>query len=146
MKLGTILLVEDNRADQVLFRQALKEMGWDGELKVVCDGVEAIAFLRRVGKYTKESEPDLIVLDINIPKLNGIEVLTLIKADKGLSQLPIVIFTTSEAPSDKQRAALADCYIVKPAEVDKYFESVRETIEKFERLTPRPQSGPKNGS
>ena len=110
------------------------EMGWDGELKVVCDGVEAIAFLRREGKYAKKSEPGLIVLDINIPKLNGIEVLAAIKTDPGLGKLPIVIFTTSEAPSDRQRAAQADCYLVKPAEVDKYFEAVKETIEKFECL------------
>ena len=134
MKISSILLVEDNRADQVLFQQALKEMRWAGKLRVVLDGAEAMAFLRRQGKYANESAPDLVILDLNIPKLNGIEVLEQIKADAALGHLPVVIFTTSEAPSDRLKASAADRYLVKPAEVDKYFELVRDTIEKAESL------------
>jgi chemotaxis family two-component system response regulator Rcp1 len=127
-----ILLVEDNPADVLLTMEALKEGDISHELNVVNDGAEAIAYLRRKGKYTDAVLPDIILLDINLPKKNGFEVLAEIKEDQRLKSIPVIILTTSSARQDIRRAydLHANCYIVKPLDFDAFLNVVR-SIEDF---------------
>jgi len=128
-----ILLVEDNPADVLLTMEALKEGDISYELNVVNDGADAIAYLRRKGKYTDVLLlPDIILLDINLPKKNGFEVLSEIKEDQGLKSIPVIILTTSSAKQDIRRAydLHANCYIVKPLDFDAFLNVVR-SIEDF---------------
>jgi chemotaxis family two-component system response regulator Rcp1 len=131
-KTVNILLVEDNPADVLLTMEALKEGDISHELNVVNDGAEAIAYLRRKGKYTDVVLPDLILLDINLPKKNGFEVLSEIKEDQRLKSIPVIILTTSSARQDVRRAydLHANCYIVKPLDFDAFLNVVR-SIEDF---------------
>ena len=127
-----ILLVEDNPGDVRLTREALKEGKVLNHLSVVEDGVEAIAFLRREGKYADAVRPDLILLDLNLPKKDGREVLEDIKTDPGLRSIPVVVLTTSRAEQDILRSydLHANCYITKPVDVQQ-FVSVVKFIEEF---------------
>jgi CheY-like chemotaxis protein len=127
-----ILLVEDNPGDVRLTIEGLKEGKVNNNLYVVEDGVEAIAFLRREGKYSEAVRPDLILLDLNLPKKDGREVLTEIKADKDLRTIPVVVLTTSEAEQDILKAYMlhANCYITKPVDLEQFI-SVVSSIEDF---------------
>jgi CheY-like chemotaxis protein len=122
-----ILLVEDNPTDIELSRQALEEVKLVNQLDVVRDGVEAIQFLRRTGRYASALRPDLILLDLNLPKKDGREVLTEIKADPGLKTIPVVVLTTSEEEEDVLRSyeLQANCYIAKPLDLEKFLSVVR---------------------
>jgi len=126
------LLVEDNPADVRLAKYALRASGSESVLTVVSNGEEAIAFLRRTGSYAEAVRPDLILLDLNMPRKDGREVLAEVKADPVLRRIPVVVFTTSRAESDIIRCydLAANCYIVKPADVDLYLETLR-AIEHF---------------
>lgn len=127
-----ILLVEDNPGDVVLTREALREAKIHNRLSVATDGVEAMAFLRKEGQYREAPRPDLILLDLNMPRKNGIEVLREIKADAALKTIPVVILTTSGADQDVLKAYefSANCYVTKP--VDLYqFVKVVHTIDEF---------------
>ena len=127
-----ILLVEDNLGDVRLTIEGLKEGKVNNNLYVVEDGVEAMAFLRREGKYSEAVRPDLILLDLNLPKKDGREVLTEIKADKNLRTIPVVVLTTSEAEQDIRNAYMlhANCYITKPVDLEQFI-SVVTSIEDF---------------
>jgi CheY-like chemotaxis protein len=127
-----ILLVEDNPGDVRLTIEGLKESKVSNNLHVVEDGVEAMAFLRREGKYSEAVRPDLILLDLNLPKKDGREVLTEIKADKNLRTIPVVVLTTSEAEQDILKAYMlhANCYITKPVDLEQFI-SVVTSIEDF---------------
>jgi chemotaxis family two-component system response regulator Rcp1 len=127
-----ILLVEDNPADVLLTMEALKEGDISHELNVVNDGADAISYLRRKGKYTDVILPDIILLDINLPKKNGFEVLAEIKEDQRLKSIPVIILTTSSAKQDIRKAydLHANCYIVKPLDFDAFLDVVR-SIEDF---------------
>jgi len=127
-----ILLVEDNPGDVRLTREALKEGKLSNNLNVVEDGVEAMAFLRKEGKYTYAPHPDLIMLDLNLPKKDGREVLAEIKEDPGLKRIPVVILTTSQAEQDILRTydLHANCYITKPVDLDQFI-TVVQTIQNF---------------
>jgi chemotaxis family two-component system response regulator Rcp1 len=127
-----ILLVEDNPADVLLTMEALKEGDISHELNVVNDGADAVAYLRQKGKYTGVVLPDIILLDINLPKKNGFEVLAEIKEDPRLKSIPVIILTTSSAKQDVRRAydLHANCYIVKPLDFDAFLNVVR-SIEDF---------------
>lgn len=127
-----ILLVEDNAGDVRLTREALKDGKVSNNLRVVRDGVEALAYLRREGKYAKAATPDLILLDLNLPKKDGREVLATIKADPNLRRIPVVILTTSEGEEDVLRAynLNANCYITKPVDLAQFVRIVR-SIESF---------------
>jgi len=132
-KTVSILLVEDNPADVLLTMEALKEGDISYELNVVNDGADAIAYLRRKGKYADVAPPpDIILLDINLPKKNGFEVLSEIKEDQRLKSIPVIILTTSSAKQDIRRAydLHANCYIVKPLDFDAFLNVVR-SIEDF---------------
>jgi chemotaxis family two-component system response regulator Rcp1 len=131
-KVVEILLVEDNPGDVRLTQEAFKEGKMINKLSVVEDGVEAMAFLRREGKYTDVPRPDLILLDLNMPKKDGREVLAEIKKDPNLKNIPVIILTTSQAEQDilKSYNLHANCYITKPVDL-KQFNRVVKTIKDF---------------
>lgn len=123
-----ILLVEDNEDDIVLEREALTEAKLVNLMSVVRDGVEAMAYLRREGKYKNARVPGLILLDINMPRKNGFEVLNEIKDDPALMHIPVVMLTTSDNEADviKSYAKGACSYITKPMDFDKFREVVKQ--------------------
>lgn len=127
-----VLLVEDNPGDVRLTREALKEGKVHNNLHVAPDGVEALAFLRREGRYADAVRPDLILLDLNLPRKGGREVLEEIKGDPALRHIPVVILTSSQAEQDIARAydLHANCYISKPVDLDQFITVVR-SIEDF---------------
>ena len=122
-----ILLVEDNPGDVRLTLEAFKDGKVHNKMSVVEDGMEAMAFLRREGKYTDEVCPDLILLDLNLPKKDGREVLAEIKQDPKLRSIPVVILTTSDAESDiaKTYDLHANCYITKPIDLGQFIDVVK---------------------
>ena len=127
-----ILLVEDNPDDVDLTIEAFRENGFSHQLYVVEDGLEALAFLRRQGAYDKAPKPDLILLDLNLPKQSGHEVLAEIKNDPVLRSIPIVVLTSSAAESDVRRSyeLAANGYVTKPAGLEEFFGLVR-AIDRF---------------
>ena len=127
-----VLLVEDNPGDVRLTREALREGKVRNNLSVVSDGVEAVAFLRKEGKYANAVRPDVILLDLNLPKKDGREVLQDIKADPALRHIPVVILTSSQAEQDILRAydLHANCYVTKPVDFEQFITVVR-SIEDF---------------
>jgi two-component system response regulator len=127
-----ILLVEDNPGDVELTREALHDSKVHMNLSVVSDGVEALAFLRRQTRYADAPRPDLILLDLNLPRKDGRGVLAEIKADPELRQIPVVILTSSQAEQDILRAyeLHANCYVTKPVDLDQFVTIVR-SIEQF---------------
>jgi two-component system, chemotaxis family, response regulator Rcp1 len=127
-----VLLVEDNPGDVRLTREALKEGKVRNNLHVVADGVEAIAFLKKQGKFSAAVRPDVILLDLNLPRKDGREVLEEIKADASLRHIPVVILTSSQAEQDIVRAydLHANCYVTKPVDFEQFITVVR-SIEDF---------------
>lgn len=127
-----ILLVEDNPGDVRLTQEALKEGKVMNVLNTVSDGEEALAYLRRQGRYARTTRPDLILLDLNLPRKSGQEVLAEIKDDPDLRRIPVVILTVSEAEQDiiKSYNLHANCYITKPVNLEQFMEVIR-TIEDF---------------
>jgi CheY-like chemotaxis protein len=127
-----ILLVEDNPGDVRLTMEALREAKVHNRVNVAPDGVEAMAYLRREDRYADAPRPDLILLDLNLPKKDGREVLAEIKADDRLKHIPVVILTTSRAEQDilKSYDLHANCYVTKPVDLDQFINVVR-SIEDF---------------
>ncbi len=127
-----ILLVEDNPGDARLAREGLGECKIHNNLHVVEDGVKAMAFLRRQGQYAKSPRPDLILLDLNLPRKDGREVLREVKEDESLRMIPIVVLTTSKAEEDivKSYSLHANCYVTKPLALQQFLEVVH-SIEDF---------------
>ena len=127
-----ILLVEDNPADIRLAQEAFKDAKVRNILHTVGDGVEAMAFLRRQGKYAEVGRPDLILLDLNLPKKDGREVLAEIKTDERLKLIPVVILTVSKDEEDilKTYNLHANCYITKPIDFEQFMKVVK-SIEEF---------------
>ena len=127
-----LLLVEDSEPDVRLTMEALREAKVKNRLWVVEDGVEAMAFLRRQDGHADAPRPDLILLDLNLPRKDGREVLREIKADESLKRIPVVILTTSRSEEDVLRAyeLHANCYITKPVDFNRFMEVVR-SIEDF---------------
>jgi two-component system, chemotaxis family, response regulator Rcp1 len=122
-----ILLVEDNPGDERLTREALKEGKVYSNLHWVKDGVEAMQFLRREGKYGSAPRPEIILLDLNLPRKDGREVLQEIKADDELRRIPVVVLTTSKAEEDVLRTynLHANCYVTKPVDLEKFIVVVK---------------------
>ena len=122
-----ILLVEDNAADVRLTEEALKEGKVRNNLHVARDGMEALEFLRRQGKFKDATRPDLILLDLNLPRRDGREVLADIKNDPELKLIPVVVLTTSSAEADilKSYKLHANCYITKPVDLEQFVNVVR---------------------
>ena len=127
-----ILLVEDNPGDVRLTREALKEGKVKNNLSVVPDGVAAMSFLKKEGEYANATKPDLILLDLNLPKMDGREVLEEIKSHDGLKTIPVVVLTSSEAEEDINitYGRHANCYIQKPPDLDQFIKIVKN-VEDF---------------
>ena len=127
-----VLLVEDNEGDIELTREALKSAKVHNRLNVVRDGIEAMEYLRRQGRFARAVRPDLVLLDLNMPRKNGREVLAEIKGDPDLRSIPVVILTTSEAEQDILKAyeLAANCYITKPVDFAQFLDVVK-SIEGF---------------
>jgi CheY-like chemotaxis protein len=127
-----ILLVEDNVGDARLTLEAFKEGKVTNNLSVVRDGVEALAYLRREGPHANAVQPDLVLLDLNLPRKDGREVLAEIKADDRLKRIPVVVLTTSGAEEDVAKAYgnHANCYITKPVDLDQFLRVI-QSIESF---------------
>ncbi len=127
-----ILLVEDNAGDVRLAREGLRECKLLNNLSVADDGVKAMAFLRREGEHAHAPRPDLIMLDLNLPRKDGREVLKEIKEDEKLKRIPVVILTTSKAEEDivKSYSLHANCYVTKPLAIEQFIEVV-QAIETF---------------
>ena len=127
-----ILLVEDNPADVRLTREAIVELRQQNRLSVVHDGDEALRFLRREGAFDRAPRPDIIILDLNLPKKDGRELLADIKGDRDLRQLPVVVLTTSRAEEDILHAyeLHANCYVIKPTSLEDFRRAI-QTINTF---------------
>ncbi|WP_435354657.1 response regulator [Emticicia sp. SJ17W-69] len=132
MKPIHILLVEDNEGDIMLTVDAFEEGKISNNISVVRDGNEAIDFLTQTGKYASRERPDLILLDVNLPKKNGHEVLHLIKTNDGLKHIPVIMLTTSSSENDIEKAYknFANCYITKPIDVNDFMVAISK-IEDF---------------
>ncbi|MCX6028330.1 MAG: response regulator [Chloroflexi bacterium] len=131
-ELPAILLVDDNPGDVRLAQEALKEGKVRNRLYVVSDGLAALAFLRRTGPYATMPQPGLILLDLNMPRKGGLEVLAEIKSDPALQRIPVVILTSSEAEEDVARAydLHANCYVTKPVSLERLSITLR-SLEDF---------------
>ncbi|MBC8264008.1 MAG: response regulator [Anaerolineales bacterium] len=140
-----ILLVEDNPGDVRLTQEALKEGKMLNNLHVVGDGVEALAFLRREGKYANAPRPDVILLDLNLPKKDGREVLAEVKADEDLRRIPVVVLTVSKAEEDilKTYDLHANCYITKPLDLDQFIKVVKAIEDFWLTIVKLPPNGGK---
>jgi chemotaxis family two-component system response regulator Rcp1 len=127
-----ILLVEDNSGDIRLTREALRDAKVPNHLSVAMDGAEAMAMLRREGKYSEVLQTDLILLDLNLPRMSGREVLAAIKHDDRLKHIPVVILTTSQAEQDilESYRLQANAYITKPVDLEQFLRVIR-IIEQF---------------
>ena len=128
-----VLLVEDDAGDVLLIREAFEHNKVHNNLPVVADGVEAIEFLRREGTHRTAERPDLILLDLNLPRVDGREVLARIKDDEVLRRIPVVVLTTSEAEEDILRSydLHANAYVTKPVSFDRFLEVIRQVDEFF---------------
>lgn len=127
-----ILLVEDNPGDVRLTREALRDARVRNRMHTAGDGIEALAFLRQEGQYAGEVRPDLILLDLNMPRMNGFELLKAIKSDESLKLIPVVILTTSQAEQDivKGYDLHANAYVTKPVDLEQFI-LVIKSIEDF---------------
>jgi len=132
VKMAEILLIEDNPGDVRLVEEALRENKLLNNLSVARDGVEALAFLRREEQYADATRPDLILLDLNLPRKSGYEVLREVKADDNLKRIPVVVLTTSAAEDDilDTYNLHANCYVTKPIGLAQFVEIIRQ-IENF---------------
>ncbi len=136
-----ILLVEDNPGDVRLTKEAMKEGKMRNNLSVANDGVEAMAFLRKEGKFADAPRPDVVLLDLNLPKKDGREVLAEIKADPDLRRIPVVVLTSSKADEDiiSSYDSHANCYVTKPGDLEQFMEVVRSVEGFWVQIVKLPQ-------
>ncbi|MFD0200551.1 MULTISPECIES: response regulator [Saccharothrix] len=136
-----VLLVEDDPGDALMTQEAFEHHKIRNQLHVVRDGVEALEFLRRQGQYEDAPRPGLILLDLNLPKMDGREVLAEIKADETLRPIPVVVLTTSEAEEDILRSynLHANAYVTKPVDFDRFIEVVRQIDDFFVTVVKLPR-------
>jgi CheY-like chemotaxis protein len=127
-----ILIVDDNPADVTLVRESLAETVYQSHVHCVSDATRALEYLQHLGRYRATVRPDLLILDLNLPARNGHNVLSELKSDAELRQIPVVAFSSSRFPADIARsyAAGANCYVTKPADLKRFFSAVR-AIEEF---------------
>jgi len=148
MKPIEILLVEDNPGDVDLTREALENNKLRNNLHVVSDGDAAMAFLRHEGKYAGAPRPGMVLLDLNLPKKNGREVLAEMKADENLKRIPVVILTSSSSEEDihKSYNLHANCYVTKPIELGHFIKVVQAIEDFWLTIVELPHNGAKNGA
>ena len=142
LKLVEILLIEDNPGDARLTLEALKDGKIKNNLHIVYDGLEATDYLYKRNKYVDAPRPDLIILDLNLPKKNGLELLEEIKVDENLKSIPVVILTISKSEEDILRSynLHANCYLIKPIDVNTFFDVVKSIEEFWLTLVKLPKS------
>lgn len=135
-----VLLVEDDPGDVLMTREAFAEHKLRNRLHVVSDGDEALAFLRREGRYAEAVTPDLVLLDLNLPGRDGREVLAEIKRDEQLRQIPVVVLTTSQADEDILRSyqLYANAYVTKPVDFERFISVVRQIDDFFVSVVKLP--------
>ena len=135
-----VLLVEDDAGDVLMTQEAFQDARVANSLSVVSDGSEALQFLRQEGEYANASRPDLILLDLNLPRVDGREVLTAIKQDAALGSIPVVVLTTSEAEEDILRSYSlhANAYVTKPVDFDRFLEVVKQIDDFFVSVVKLP--------
>lgn len=128
-----VLLVEDDPGDVLMTKEAFEDYKVKNQLHVVNDGAEAMAFLRGEGEYADAPRPDLVLLDLNLPRMDGREVLQAIKSDAELASIPVVVLTTSEAEEDVLRSYSlhANAYVTKPVDFERFIEVVRQIDDFF---------------
>jgi CheY-like chemotaxis protein len=136
-----VLLVEDDPGDVLMTREAFEDHKVQNNLEVVSDGVDAVAYLRKKGRYADATTPDLILLDLNLPRKDGREVLAEIKADENLRSIPVVVLTTSEAEEDVVRSYSlhANAYVTKPVDFEQFLRIVRQIDEFFVSVVRLPR-------
>jgi CheY-like chemotaxis protein len=141
-KIIDVLLVEDDPGDVLMTREAFDDTKFANALHVVNDGAEALAFLRKEGEYADAPTPDLVLLDLNLPRVDGREVLAAVKADDELRQIPIVVLTTSESEEDVLRSyeLHANAYVTKPVDFDRFIEVVRKIDDFFVSVVRLPNT------
>jgi CheY-like chemotaxis protein len=137
-----VLLVEDDPGDTLMIREAFADNKVRNRLSCVTDGVEALAFLRREGEYAEAPRPDLILLDLNLPRKDGRQVLQEVKADPELRTIPVVVLTTSEAEEDILRSYSlhANAYVTKPVDFERFIAVVRQIDEFFVEVVRLPRA------
>jgi CheY-like chemotaxis protein len=140
-KVIDVLLVEDDPGDVLMTREAFDDNKVANRLQVVSDGVSALAFLRKEGEHADAPTPDLVLLDLNLPRMDGREVLEAMKSDDALRSIPVVVLTTSEAEEDVVRSYSlhANAYVTKPVDFDRFIEVVRQIDEFFVEVVRLPQ-------
>jgi CheY-like chemotaxis protein len=128
-----VLLVEDDPGDVLMTREAFESYKLTNQLHVVQDGADAMAFLRREGEYADAPRPDLVLLDLNLPRMDGREVLHAIKTDPSLANIPVVVLTTSEAEEDVLRSYSlhANAYVTKPVDFERFIDVIRQIDDFF---------------
>ncbi len=138
-----ILLAEDSPADVRLAREALKDAKVMNNLHVTRDGVEALEFLRKEGEFAKAPRPDVILLDLNLPRMDGREVLAIVKEDPSLKRIPVVILTVSRSEEDiiKTYNLHANCYITKPLDLKQFIKVVKSIENFWFTIVTLPQNG-----
>ncbi|WP_416902295.1 response regulator [Micromonospora echinospora] len=138
-----VLLVEDDPGDVLMTQEAFEEHKLRNRLTVVSDGTEALAYLRREGQYADVVTPDLILLDLNLPRRDGREVLEEIKKDEALCRIPVVVLTTSQADEDILRSYQlhANAYVTKPVDFERFISVVRQIDEFFVSVVKLPPRG-----
>jgi CheY-like chemotaxis protein len=136
-----ILLVEDDPGDVLMTREAFADYKLRNQLHVVSDGADAMAFLRQEGEHADKPRPDLVLLDLNLPRMDGREVLEAIKSDPELSSIPVVVLTTSEAEDDVLRSYSlhANAYVTKPVDFERFIEVVRQIDDFFVTVVRLPR-------
>ena len=145
LKPAKVLLVEDNEDDVVLTLEALEDSKVRMQVHVVSDGISALAFLRREGVYSHKPRPDLILLDLNLPLMDGRELLKEIRKDPDLTEIPVVVLTTSEDEGDILKAYKlhANCYISKPVDFSRFTEIIKQIDGFWLQLVKLPRRGNK---
>jgi len=138
-----VLLVEDDPGDTLMIREAFTDNKVRNTLSCVTDGVQAMQFLRREGEYANAPRPDLILLDLNLPRMDGREVLAEVKQDESLRTIPVVVLTTSAAEEDVLRSYQlhANAYVTKPVDFDRFIAVVRQIDEFFVTVVKLPKQG-----
>ena len=139
-KVIEVLLVEDDPGDVLMTREAFEHNKVRNRLSVVADGVSALEFLRKEGQYADAPTPDLILLDLNLPRMDGREVLEALKSDAAMRSIPVVVLTTSEAEEDVVRSYSlhANAYVTKPVDFDRFIDVVRQIDEFFVEVVRLP--------
>ncbi len=136
-----VLLVEDDPGDVMMTREAFQDYKLHNELHVVSDGAEAMAFLHQEGEYAGRPRPDLVLLDLNLPRMDGRQVLEAIKSDPELASIPVVVLTTSENEDDVLRSYSlhANAYVTKPVDFQRFIEVVRQIDDFFVTVVRLPR-------